>query len=308
MDVRPYRDADAPAVAGLLASATGQSGARRYLWDMHGPDQEAPYRRTLVATDPTGVVTGTGSVFRSRRHPDGVFSAIHVSPERRRRGVGTALLTALADQAPGLRFRVRTHTDDTEGRAFLSARGFRPVVGCRTGTLTATDDEALSAVSDLAAGRSAQPAGDLTDELVMLLDRWYEQTHRWDPPARWSLDAAREHFGRQHVLPGSAAVVREPDGRLAGVANLLEEPWSDDGALLLCRLTAAPVFRPDAVEIVAALAVHCIAHAAALERPVTIEVDDPNPPFWTVAHALPVRWNPDLHVYTGDPTEASTDA
>ncbi|HEX5494832.1 MAG TPA: GNAT family N-acetyltransferase [Mycobacteriales bacterium] len=302
MPIRRYTESDRPAVAGLLDSATGGDPVRRLLWDLHGPARQAPARCTLVA-ERRGELVGVGSVSHGRRHPRRVFTTVHVAPGHRRHGIATALLDALRPPARGLPFRVRTRADDADGLGFLAARGFRLALRCRTGLLgrpaeAAEAVEAVDAAERLAGGCSAEPA-EAGPELAALFTRWYANTHRWDPPARWEPDDALAEFCGPDVLPGAAWQVRDAAGRLAGAATLLAGALLP-GACDLAHIAALPVGRDGAVPIVARLAARALRHAAGLGRPVAVEVDEPSAAFWTVAHTLPVRWDPDTLIHVTD--------
>jgi GNAT superfamily N-acetyltransferase len=88
--------------------------------------QDSPSRLLLLATQ-DGVVVGSGMADRSET-AGGAFVMPRVLPEHRRRGVGSALLMALADHSAGLGVpELRTSVEDDGSLAFATSFGFREV-------------------------------------------------------------------------------------------------------------------------------------------------------------------------------------
>jgi len=84
----------------------------------------------LVALDAAGEVTGTIALRAesviSHRHLTPWLAALLVAPERRRGGIGTALIAAVEDEARRLGFeRIYTGTDVAAG--LIERRGWRPL-------------------------------------------------------------------------------------------------------------------------------------------------------------------------------------
>jgi len=92
------------------------------------PMLAAPETIVFAARDADGTLAGAaGLLWRSWRDPPGMPVWIHVLPDRRRRGVGGALMTALAGVAAGgldLLWAARPLAEDSDGAAFARARGF----------------------------------------------------------------------------------------------------------------------------------------------------------------------------------------
>ena len=85
--------------------------------------QDSPTRVLLLARE-SGTVVGSGMADGSET-AGGAFAAPRVVPERRRHGVGTALLRALADHCVGLGLpELRSSVDDEESLAFALHFGF----------------------------------------------------------------------------------------------------------------------------------------------------------------------------------------
>jgi GNAT superfamily N-acetyltransferase len=85
---------------------------------------QSPPTRVLVLAREGGEVVGSGMADRSESAGGG-FAAPRVLPERRRRGVGTALLRALADHCVALGLpQVRSSVDDEGSLAFARRFGF----------------------------------------------------------------------------------------------------------------------------------------------------------------------------------------
>lgn len=88
--------------------------------------QDSPDRLLLVARD-GGTVTGSGLAGRADS-TDAAFAAPRVHPDHRRRGVGTAILAALAEHCTDLGLpTVRAKVDDEESLVFAQRFGFAEV-------------------------------------------------------------------------------------------------------------------------------------------------------------------------------------
>ena len=128
--------------------------------------------RVLLLAREDGTVVGSGMADRSET-AGGAFAVPRVVPERRRQGVGTAVLHALAEHCVGLGLpELRSSVDDEESLAFALHFGF---------VETDRQVEQRRAVGD-----EADPGGPPDDvEVVRLSER----------PELWG--AAYEGFGRE---------------------------------------------------------------------------------------------------------------
>jgi GNAT superfamily N-acetyltransferase len=98
---------------------------------VHRPDAEPPdWRRTLLACEDDAVI-GVASAAASRYHPGTSPMNVVVRPDRRRRGVGRALLAALREAVAGLGTGPLWTTVDGRSAAavgFASAGGFAATI------------------------------------------------------------------------------------------------------------------------------------------------------------------------------------
>ena len=143
--------------------------------------QDSPDRLLLVARD-GGTVTGSGLAGRADS-TDAAFAAPRVHPDHRRRGVGTAILAALAEHCADLGLpTVRAKVDDEESLVFAQRFGFAEVD---------REVEQVRAVGD----EPAPPPPPPGVEVVLGAER----------PGLW--EQSFETFGRRHS-PGSPSTPR----------------------------------------------------------------------------------------------------
>jgi GNAT superfamily N-acetyltransferase len=126
---------------------------------LHGPDRDgADWRRTRVAADHRGRMIGCASIVRNPLHPTRLPCAVEVTPTWRRRGIGTALLSAVK----GLRsnashaLSTKARASDTTAMAFLTALGGIVYQSCPAAVIEA-DDPSVQRWAD------AHSATDCTD-------------------------------------------------------------------------------------------------------------------------------------------------
>jgi len=122
--LRPMEAADVPAVAGLEAAAFTDPWSERTLAE----ELALSDRRYLVAIGEDGGLAGYGGLMLVGE--DAHVLTIAVDPRRRRRGLGTRLLSRLVDEAIAagarhLTLEVRVSND--AARALYGKFGFEPV-------------------------------------------------------------------------------------------------------------------------------------------------------------------------------------
>ena len=309
--IRPYRVTDGPAVTALIAAAWPGDAVMQELQATHGPDRESPLRRAVIA-EWDGEVAGAACVTGSNHHPSRHTLVLNVAPRFRRRGVGSALLARMraATAASGLPFRTRARPSDASSTAFLVARGFRTLIRVRTGVIDPADPAVrrhVEALADPPPGTRLLPfdgpgSTASVDDCAGVLSSVYVDTHRWDPPAPWPADRAREHFCGTELVAGSMVCAYQ-DAALAGVGILLSlDGAAAPGAWYLSDVGVAGQDRPHARALTAALAAHCLEHAARNRRMVEFEVDDSHAHLWAVLETVPVvSASSDLVIMADDP-------
>jgi putative acetyltransferase len=132
--VRPFREADAGALAAIFFSAVREVGGQHYskaqveAWAPAAPDPAAYLRRgadgraILVAVDEADAPMAYGAL-----DPDGHIDHLYCHPDRTRSGVSIALYDALEALARS-RGLQRLYVDASEpARRFFERRGFRMI-------------------------------------------------------------------------------------------------------------------------------------------------------------------------------------
>jgi GNAT superfamily N-acetyltransferase len=133
VSIRAAAAGDRDAVAEIItASYADDPELGAMVGGLHRPDAGPPvWRRTLVAADGSAVV-GVASAAASRYHPGTAPANVVVHPDRRREGIGTALLSALGAALADLRPGPLWSTVDRRSAAALgfgAAAGFAPTIG-----------------------------------------------------------------------------------------------------------------------------------------------------------------------------------
>ena len=147
--MRELRVGDAVAVASLVDAIWSHDPVFREIYDIHATASDEPLSRTLVAVrGEENEIVAVGSAQLGLRHPGRLWLAVHVRPDYRRRGIGSALLVELrrrlSDRPP---FRVSASFSDEESTGFLRERGFRLLNRCEEGTLDAADERVLASLA-----------------------------------------------------------------------------------------------------------------------------------------------------------------
>lgn len=235
MHLRPWTDSDADPVAALLAPDSDPLWAAQG-HHLHGPAREGErWRRTLLACEGDRVV-GAGTVARNPVHAGRYPSAIEVAADRRRRGIATALLTALRELRPEpLPLAGKIRESDATGWPFGQARGARAYQRCRcprldlrSAALTTWRHGALAADAELTAMSRLS-----RDQAAALFEEQYRWVHeRWSPVSSptWLRGVSAESVAeadlgasslawRHGRVAASVFAFGEPDGTVGLVAE-----------------------------------------------------------------------------------------
>lgn len=264
MEIRPWTDSDAAPVAALLAPDGDPLWASQgHL--LHGPARDGQrWRRTLVARQADRVV-GAGTVARNPVHAGRYAGAVEVAGDQRRRGVATALLTALRALRPEpLPLAGKIRESDPSAWPFGQAMGARVYQRCGCPRLDLTAREltgwrrgALAEAGELAAAGELTGMGELSrDQAAALFEEQYRWVHeRWSPvtSTEWlrqisAATVAEADLGasscawRQGRVAAAVFAFAEPDGSVSLVAETQRRDEADGtgllGAALARSLTA----------------------------------------------------------------------
>ena len=218
--IRPWRAGDDRALAQVLPDpgSPAQLAARALLRE---PGEE-PLTRTVIAVVGS-VVVGAAALAASPAHPGRAWVHVEVAPEERRRGVGTALLDAVAAEVAGtalegLGLRTRLVADDPEGGAFAHARGFTDLFTTR---IVLIDAGALGAAG-LERAEDLQVIDTGSVALTRAFAGWYERVNALDPAAPMSIGQVNARFLSEAAGAHGAALWR-PDVDGAG-ADINKRP------------------------------------------------------------------------------------
>ncbi|MGH2560066.1 MAG: GNAT family N-acetyltransferase [Thermomicrobiales bacterium] len=308
---------DAAAVDELLSIVWGEDDERRAPFSVHGPPNDDPerYCRSLVAVA-DGAVVGVGTVWEYWLHPARWRLALHVHPNFRCRGIGSALFERLV-AAPSLSdprpLQVATYADDHDGRGFLDARGFRPLMRTRLGTINRrtirNDIEQEHDVADrtssvgyrLATLEDLLPALEIEGSVAALHAEAYRRGHSWNPPSpRLETNAGDLFFGDDLIQSAMFVAMGGSSPASPAAVGSLRSGVSP-GEVDLGWVCVANQHWADAANLTAALVGRCITEADRHGWVVRIEVDEADEDLWRILHRLPVSWEPDWLTFTLDP-------
>ncbi|MEO9249104.1 GNAT family N-acetyltransferase [Citricoccus nitrophenolicus] len=260
--------------------------------DGQGPDRQ-PWARCLVAED-EGIPVAAAVVYASSVHPRRLWFYAETAREQRGRGIATALLAALRQEAHAARDEGAVEAVDLKARfavvptelpesaadaaaldpadhpaaAFLAGQGFAPVQRSRRiavgpGSITAPElDGTGLTVEDLATG---------SVELTRAVAAFYEATHGWDP-AEMSVGRA------QQLLLG-------PSTGASGAVVLRPAPKDRGGAIDAFAISYTPERSEDPTDVLlgwnpelapadAQAAAVALLALLTTQYPVQLEVDD----------------------------------
>jgi GNAT superfamily N-acetyltransferase len=296
--LRAFRAGDAAAVASLLDEVWSHDPVFREIYDMHGTASEEPLSRTLVAVcGEESEIVAVGSAQLGLRHPGRLWLAIQVRSDLRRRGIGSALLVELrrrlSDRRP---FRVSASLSDEESTRFLQKHGFRLVNRCEMGALDAADESVpplLESLGRAADGIRIEALRAPLSETTLLtasafFARWYEDTHRWDAPAPWDLEAARDHFCGDVLVEDSLHFAYDGPTLIGAAAFIRLHVESGHTPLFLNQLAVKSGNGSHDQALAAALLARLVRYARDPLQPIEFEIDEADTAPWAVLHELRV--------------------
>jgi mycothiol synthase len=181
----------------------------------HGATNE----RVLLVAELDGELAGSGAAGRSDRAGLG-FVAPRVLPEARRRGVGTALLDALAAHVSGFGFAEASALVEDEGSlAFAERFGFRQDDGQVEQVRTIGDIEEEPRVPDgvklVTLAERPELAAALYSDLAVDAFK--------DIPVSPPLQVSREDWDREWAAPPEGSFVAVAGGEIVGSAGLIRD-------------------------------------------------------------------------------------
>jgi len=193
--IRPATFPDAKAIDAVVA---GFPPLRR---DLDAWVNQADVHMALVDDD--GLL-GFAARRKHKEHPMRDFVVIYVEPRARDLDHEDRLLAALGKKKP---LKMRLPAEDYDELAMASRLGFTERVRSATHHVPATD---LAGPAEMPIEVVDRPRRDVIDAFEV----FYANTHRWDPPARFS-----RRYIRQAMLNGSQhlALIRDDDARIVGV-------------------------------------------------------------------------------------------
>lgn len=130
MIIRPYRPADAAAIAQLFYDAVhavpdaDYSAAERAAWAPAPPDAERWHRRMAMRRTLVAETSGEVAAF-AELDPDGHLDMFYCRPDRQRQGIGTELYRAIEAVARNAGMDRLTVEASHAGRRFFVRQGFR---------------------------------------------------------------------------------------------------------------------------------------------------------------------------------------
>jgi GNAT superfamily N-acetyltransferase len=232
VQIRPFEAADAQPTADLIGPLQPAILVTpAYLVHRQSSEPERAQRRTWLAVE-SGEVAGFATSAVKWDEP-GVVGRfwIGVWPDRRRRGIGTALydLAERHARTTGVQRLTVEVDDDPEGRRFVEARGFEPISAELVSSLDPERAD-LGALDALVAESSA--AGFELKTLEAMAGRrddlaaFYEAAGAWPPGGGETNRITAEElwrliFERPDLSWDGSFVVLDGQGRLVSLASLV---------------------------------------------------------------------------------------
>lgn len=248
--IRPATFPDAKAIDQMVA---GFDPLRR---DLDAWVNQADVHMALV--DDVGVL-GFAARRKHKEHPQRDLVSVYVDPKASGLDHEDRLLAALASKRP---LKMRLPADDYDGLAVAARLGFREQIRSATHHVVA---DMFDAPSD----PSIEVLGGATRELIDAFEVLYANTHRWDPPARFSRRYIRQAMlnEAQHL-----ALIRDDDGRIVGV-GAAHKSTEDSVAADISLVGAVDPLAADADRIADALVAHLASFYFDESSPLWFEVD-----------------------------------
>jgi hypothetical protein len=291
MRLRPLESDDAAAIRVILDAVYGDDHWVRSLHEgSHGlPVDQPGFQRASLVAELEGVVVGAGTISHAERHPQRSWLSIDVTPSKRRRGVGTALLWQLRgfSERP---LCARARLGDAAGVGFLREQRFEIV------------DRSWGGRFDPAAVVERLPDPTLSrpptlDEAALFFERWYREAHAFDPPTPCPLERAREVFCGS-LVEGSLVGVRDKGGLIAAAGLIPTPGYDSDDELYLVWAGTSGTNQQAANDVVAA----CARFALSAGKTIRYEVNQANESIRTTLDEAGVLGDPDLGIFAEEAT------
>jgi GNAT superfamily N-acetyltransferase len=248
---------------------------------MHGESRDGErWRRTLVATDGDRTI-GAVTAIRSRLHPGHYMLAVEVARDRRREGIGTALVDAIRPLRPEpYAFMAKLRPEDPAASALQARLGGWPFQTCPCPVVEPSTVRSWCAAQPDPVGVTFAPLARLSEpERVDAWVEFYLWVHEsWLPANPGVLREITPEIIAD--VDAARSVVAFREGRPAAVAWLFPEPNGPD------TFVAETVHRdePDGVPLLAATIAHCLSGASA---PVEFDGHNSDPHLAPVVATLP---------------------
>lgn len=190
------------------------------------------YRQSLVAVSGEDLV-GIGTVWSAALHPDRLRLSVYVTPERRREGIGTRVVSHLIEGLPAdetREVRMGFFADNEAAAGFARALSFEPLMQTALGTIApeALDDviaqtsvdASLPAGTEVLSGATILNDPKLRSYVASLHGTIYHQHHQWSLPATLSVQEMDELFLAPDDVHPDALFVAMQHGVPLAVASL----------------------------------------------------------------------------------------
>lgn len=262
-------------------------------WDPETTELRQPI---VVACKDTDLV-GCARMYRSWLHPLRWRIAIHVTPHRRRQGIGTSLLAESLQKLPGdtsRELQASALAADAQAVGFLETSGFRPLMTTRIGILkhdAVMENTLRSRVPDTIHIATLAQEPELCFSIALVHDRVYRDQHLWNPPVPLKLAQKLDLFLDPNELMPEHQFIALYGETPVGVASLRRLPVANE-----CDFGwIGVVDLPDhlAVQVHAALWSYCLTAAHIFRLAVHFEIDLADRLSTHVSSELPIEWESD---------------
>ena len=249
--IRPATFPDAKAIDAIVA---GFGPLRR---DLDGWVNHADVHMALV--DDSGLL-GFAARRKHKEHPTRDLVSLYVAEKARGLQYEESLLAALGGKQP---LKMRLPAEDFDDVAAATRLGFTERIRSATHHIPAYQ------LADVADHSHVEAVDGAPRDVVDAFEVFYANTHRWDPPTRFT-----RRYVRQAMLNGSEhlAVIRDDDGIIVGVGAAhasLDDAVAADISLVGGLVPTAT----DANDLTAALVAHLSSFYVNDAQPLWFEVD-----------------------------------
>ncbi len=181
--IRGWQSGDVVQVSGLLDEDEDPLWVSQF-HGLHGQDEDGPrWRRTLVAIDHSGRVVGCATVAVNQLHSSRFPCAIDVAPDRRHRGIGGVLLTAIKQQRPYVApLSTKVRPLNVAAQSFIANAGGTVYQRCAGAVIDPADPYVARWADNQATNRCASFSGQSAEALTSAFAEQYRWVHqRWSP-------------------------------------------------------------------------------------------------------------------------------